>query len=79
MYMGSRVDPGDDDNCCLRLYPPFCRVTAGGGKFKLPSWVNAGALVSVPLKTSLVSPVCWADVVSGIVVGVGLARVCQQA
>jgi len=41
--------------------------------------VNAGALVSVPLKTSLASPVCWADVVSGITVGVDLARSCQQA
>ena len=42
-----------------------------------------GALVSValktPLATSLASPVCWADVGSGIGIGVGLARVLQQA
>jgi len=41
--------------------------------------VNAGALALVSLKTSLASPVCWADVGSGIGVGVGLARVSQQA
>jgi len=37
IYIGGRVDPTDDDNCCLRLYPPFSRVTAGGGRSKLPS------------------------------------------
>ena len=77
MYMGSRVDPVDDDNCCLRLYPPFSRVIAGGGSAKLPSWVNMGALVSVSLRTSLASPLCWTDVGSGI--GVAVSCGCQKA
>ena len=77
MYIGSRLDPVDDDDCRCgspKLESPISRVIAGGGgggKTKPQScqWVvYMGALasvsvsVSVSSRPSIASPACWADV-----------------
>ena len=62
MYIGSRVDPVDDDDCRCgspKLESPISRVIAGGGgggKTKLQScqWVvYMGALASVSVSVSV--------------------------
>jgi len=77
MYIGSKVDPVDDDDCRCggpKLNPLLSRIIAGGGgggNTKLPSLVYGGALASVSISVSvssqpsIASPVFWTDVGSG--------------
>jgi len=73
MYIGSRVDLVDDDDCrCVdpKLDPQII-AGGGGGNTKLQSWVYVGALtpisvsVSISSRPSVASPVCGADVGRG--------------